>query len=411
MARKPAGHVPQYRYHKPRDAACVDLFDASTGRKRRVYLGKYDTPESRREYLRVLQEWEDGGRVLDGVSKPEKTHTAAAPGETVGALLLAYWQHWKAKRGVTGDGDMGGRDFAQRSALRVCRRVAGADGVEAFGPLRLQEVREAMIAEGWARRTVNDAVRAVVSAFEWGVAQERVPPDRLVALRSIKGLRRGEQGVKSETVRTAVPLATVEATRPELSPVVRAVVDLLLYTGARTGEITAMRPIDLDTTGTVWTFTPEHHKGEWRGHERTIYLGPKSQEVVKPYLNRPVDAFMFSPAESVAQGHAAKREGRTSHPSVNRSRDERRAASTGRRDGERYNADTLRRAIGRACDRAGVDRWTPHQLRHLAATMLRKEHGLEIASLVLGHGSATLTDAVYAARDADAIKDVIARVG
>lgn len=106
---------------------------------------------------------------------------------------------------------MTGRDFAVRSALRVCRRVAGRDAVDDFGPLRLQEVREAMVGEGWTRRTVNDAVRVVVAAFRWGVAQERVAPDRLTALQSVRGLREGEQGVKPDGRRHAVALPFVRS--------------------------------------------------------------------------------------------------------------------------------------------------------------------------------------------------------
>lgn len=66
------------------------------------YLGKHGTPESRRRYIDVLRQWEDAGRCLDGVTDtPKREPTAAAPGRTVGALLLAYWQSWKA-RGALG---------------------------------------------------------------------------------------------------------------------------------------------------------------------------------------------------------------------------------------------------------------------------------------------------------------------
>ena len=61
--------------------------------------------------------------------------------------------------------------------------------------------------------------------------------------------------------------------------------------------------------------------------------------------------------------------------------------------------NTYRRAIRYACDRAGVPAWHPHQLRHNYATDVRKRYGLEAAQILLGHSSATLTDAVYAERD------------
>ena len=42
--------------------------------------------------------------------------------------------------------------------------------------------------------------------------------------------------------------------------------------------------------------------------------------------------------------------------------------------------------------------WHPHQLRHNAATELRKEFGLESARIILGHRSAAITE-VYAELD------------
>ena len=46
-----------------------------------------------------------------------------------------------------------------------------------------------------------------------------------------------------------------------------------------------------------------------------------------------------------------------------------------------------------------------------AATRLRKQFGLEVAQLVLGHSSAEITDAVYAERDVSKVSMVIGKVG
>jgi len=50
-------------------------------------------------------------------------------------------------------------------------------------------------------------------------------------------------------------------------------------------------------------------------------------------------------------------------------------------------------------------------LRHTAATVLRREFGLEAAQLTLGHSSATVTDAVYAERDRAKVIEIMKRVG
>lgn len=59
--------------------------------------------------------------------------------------------------------------------------------------------------------------------------------------------------------------------------------------------------------------------------------------------------------------------------------------------GECYTSDSYRRAIERACVKAKVPVWTPHRLRHNAATIVRREYGLEAAQLILGHARADVT--------------------
>ena len=54
-------------------------------------------------------------------------------------------------------------------------------------------------------------------------------------------------------------------------------------------------------------------------------------------------------------------------------------------------------AIWRACDKAGIPRWSPNRLRHTKATELRKQFGLDAAGAVLGHTKLETTQ-IYAER-------------
>jgi len=58
----------------------------------------------------------------------------------------------------------------------------------------------------------------------------------------------------------------------------------------------------------------------------------------------------------------------------------------------RFNVGAYRKAITRACKRAKVTHWHPHQLRHTAATSIRREFGLDAARAVLGHKTLAMTD-------------------
>ncbi|MEX0774199.1 MAG: site-specific integrase [Phycisphaeraceae bacterium] len=264
------------------------------------------------------------------------------------------------------------------------------------------------MATKWKRGTVNARQSYIVAAFKFGVAQELVPVTAWQALTSVPRLRRGEAGAIEGKKIGPVPLAHVEAVKPYLSPQIVALIDLQLLTGARGGELCIMRPCDLTTTGKVWEFRPQHHKGQHLDHERVIYLGPRAQAVVMPFLaDRALDACLFDPREGNAQrkaAHASKGKPRRPDQKPN-------PTKSARKISDHYTAGSYRKAIERACITAGVPDWHPHQLRHTAATELRRQFGLEAASLMLGHASGAITDAVYAERDAGKAHAIALRVG
>ena len=78
--------------------------------------------------------------------------------------------------------------------------------------------------------------------------------------------------------------------------------------------------------------------------------------------------------------------------------------------GEHYSVDSYRQAIHRACDKAGVERWSPNQLRHTVGTDIRQKYGLEAAQVTLGHSQADVTQ-LYAERDADLAREVARKIG
>ena len=81
-----------------------------------------------------------------------------------------------------------------------------------------------------------------------------------------------------------------------------------------------------------------------------------------------------------------------------------------RKPGDNYNTCNYRRAIYRACDKAGLDHWAPNRLRHTAATELRRKYGIEMARTVLGH-SDVATTAIYAEADRKAAANIMREVG
>lgn len=77
---------------------------------------------------------------------------------------------------------------------------------------------------------------------------------------------------------------------------------------------------------------------------------------------------------------------------------------------DRYDSRSYHHAVVRACERAGVPCWHPHQLRHSAATRLRREFGLDAARAVLGHSSTAVTE-LYAERDKSLAVSAMEKLG
>lgn len=376
---------PQPRRHASGQLV-VRLRDAITGKRRDIYCGVYGKAESNARYLEVIQAWKDRGRVLDAIPEP-----AAKPDEprhgVVATIALAY------VRDTEDRGRMDRRHLSGlKRALGVLRSIQGGTPVCEFGPLALQEVRQAMIdlrygkdnKRRWSRKTINERVRHIVNMADWAVSVEKAPPSWAHALKSVKPLKTGEFGIPEGRVVKPADPDHVEKIREHVSNVVWAMIQVQRYTGMRAGEVCTMRAIDIDTAGDVWVYRPTAHKNKHRGHDRLVAIGAKAQAAIAPLLvGRPVHAYLFDPRESVrerTQINATKGKPRRPNqkPSPNR---------TGRTINDHYTTPTYYNAIRRGCELAGVPVWGTHRLRHLFATETRDEFGLEHAQAVLGDRS------------------------
>jgi integrase len=397
MPRQP--RVPSYRRHKQSGQAVVTLRDGLGG-QRDVLLGPYGSPESRAEYARVIAEWEANGR---RVRKP-----AAAGDLSVNELLLHYLR-WAQEHYRDADGGEGRELENIKDALRVVRKLFGHSSAASFGPLALRSVQKELGKLGLSRGVVNARVNRVRRVFKWAVSMELVPPAVHEALRTVPGLKKGRCAAREAAPVRPVPLEHVEATLPFLPAPVAAMVRLQLLTGCRPGEAMVMRAIDLTMTGDVWIYTPHRHKNRHRGMDRIVHLGPQAQEVIRPFLTTDLEAYLFNPRDYVREMHASRatrRKTKRTPSELKRTRKERPKRQAGRR----YNRRSYGMAIRRACQKAGVERWSALQLRHTAARAIRAKYGVEAAKVILGHARVE-TSQIYAERDLSRAKEIMREIG
>jgi integrase len=375
------------------------------------YTAKWGTPEAEAEYERLVAEWLASGRSLPATrvaDHPLQRAVAFPTGPTVNDVILAFWKHAQVHYRDP-DGKLTCEPSHFRSALKPLRALHGTEPAAAFSPKKLKTVRAAMAATGITRPEVNRRVAKIRHVFKWAVAEELVPVATWQALLALRGLQRGRcECLEPEPV-TPVQAEHVEAILPHLREIIRAMVQVQQLTGMRPGEVCRLRLAEVDRKGDVWEYRPARHKTAHKGKERIVFLGPRAQVILAPYLDD-ARGYVFSPRKAVAEMHRERAERRATKYYASRQGWQVRKPVPKREPGERYTSVSYARAIARACRKAGVPEWAPNRLRHAVGTEVRERYGLEAAQVVLGHAKADVTQ-VYAERNHELARNVMAEIG
>lgn len=432
--------IPSYCHHKASGQAVVTL----SGKD--YYLGPHGSPESRGRYEELIQKWLAHGKRMPGAAEdPEQSIT-------VNELVVAFWEYAETYyRSPDGKPTTAIRNF--RYALTPLIEVFGESEVVEFGPRNLKALQQNMIKRGWCRYNINQQINKIRAVFKWGASEELVPGSLYQSLIAVDGLKKGRSNAKESEPIKSVPMGLVNPIKSYVSRQVWAMIQLQLHSGARPGEVVGLRAADIDQTGKVWVCYLDHHKTAHHEHERVLYFGPRAQEAISPLLQgRHPEEPLFSPVDAEAERRARNHGKRKTpiscgnRPGSNRKKSPRVAAR------EAYDVASYRRAITRGCDLAfpppahlqrikvkgkkgkrwetdaewrvrlgpklweelkawrRKHRWHPHQLRHTAATNIRKEYGLDAARAVLGHRTPVITE-VYAELDQSKAVKVIGEIG
>ncbi len=404
---------------------------------KRRYLGEYNSPESLEAYHRLLAE-------IAASSGIPTTHNYPLTIVELAERFVAWAQGYYRKQGhVTAEVPN------ILNSIKPLIKLYGHHPAAEFGPRALKVVRQTWLDQRASRKYINRNVERIRRMFKWAVAEELVPPGIYHGLQAVPGLKYGRSDALETAPVIPAPEELIEPVKRIVSRQVAAMIDLQLLTGARPGEITIMRPIDIDRSGEVWIYRPATHKTEHHGHTRIIPLGPRARHVIAPFLvNREATEYLFSPIEAERERMALRTAGRKTLY-FGDSDAPRQGAPWTRMISNRYDTTAYARAIARACEEAfplpeplrppmisgrkrmglrdyfkaappemaeaiirwrQAHHWHPHQLRHNYATMIRKQHGLEAAQILLGHSKADVTQ-IYAERDLVKALEVACKVG
>lgn len=277
-----------------------------------------------------------------------------------------------------------------RLSTRPLRVVAGGIDVADVTAATIADCRRWLLENKTAccRRTVNAYTSRMIRVFNWGADPEQdLVPDLVGArLKMLRPLAYGRSTARETEGVSAVDRSKVNdllaslmeprsgdyAMTPEIKLArlrLATMIELQLETGMRPGEVCSMKLEEIDQSKDVWMFRPAEHKTEHRGKKRAIPLFDNEQFLLRHWLT--VSSIKAGPIFGLV---------RTSY------------------------AQALRRAL----KRAGLEHWSPNQLRHTAGTEVRRDVGLDAAQALLGHSSVRTTE-IYAANDLDVAIEALKR--
>jgi integrase len=387
--------IPTYRRHRASGQAVVTLNGVD------CYLGRWNSPESKAEYNRLVSEWLARGRRL-----PDRGGEGReADVLLVKELVLGYYSHLSPTLPEVEEDKL-------KRALRPVRELFGETKASEFGPIRFKAVRAHMVDSGLSISTINQRLGVVKRLVAWGVENEMLPGDALHKLEAVAPLKAGRDAPAPRKVQP-VSDTDIDAALPYISETVRTMVTLQRLTGMRPGEIIRLTTGEIDRTVDPWIYRPAMHKTAHRGKDRVIPMGPKAQELLTPWLRADLDKPLFCPRESRAQFDASR-------PNSGRTTEERRASwrryyrkshkPSMRHAGEMYSTRSYGNCVTKACRKAGVPPFRCNRIRHTYATRVRREYGLEAAQVTLGHSTAKTTE-IYAERDLALAVQVARQIG
>ena len=292
-----------------------------------------------------------------------------------------------------------GQTLADRAAITQARLSVNllapfADMLaDSFTAQHLREARSNEITmTGNSRKTINGKMATIVRIFRQAVADGRCAADTYGRLLALEKLGHLDKGVPGPEEVDAAPWADVLATIEAAPPTIACMIRIQAATGLRSANVCGMtwEQIDqglYDTDG-VWIYKPQEHKTKHLGKTLAAVLGPEAIQAILDYENIRPDRghpFLFNPRATRSYRYYSEHLGSRCWQSFYK-------ASKKTDLNPCFSTKTYCDAVQRVQRRIGIDRWTPHQLRHLHnQRLVESKFGERGAAAVLGHATLAMT--------------------
>ncbi|HFD87381.1 MAG TPA: hypothetical protein ENJ35_06875 [Gammaproteobacteria bacterium] len=365
--------VPKLRIYEKNGHKYAEARIPAQGIWKHEHLGRYEAGETEKRFAQIVELWRLSGKNWPPETAPVRSRSKIKlkRGITLGDLSVAFF----ADVYEQGNYNRGTIDLARMAiaALKPWIRVrADQWGMAGFHEYRTA-IRQAKRRtdrkaghpeiggkekdHGYSQRTLNGMMAVIRRMYRWGMQHDCVHPDAAFQIMQVPGFSTTE--TRPTKQKKAISREWINKVLAVCSDDLHDLIMTHLLVGARPNEILIMRPIDIDTSGGAWLYTPQHHKLSYRGKQRVIAIGPQAQEILNRRMPRSMEALIFPMWPNSTNRTAA-----------------------------------YRQAVKRVCRRAGLpeEHWfTPYDLRHTYASELARDTPTTTLAAAMGHHKITTT--------------------